>query len=106
MQRKNQRGVLEARVQAKERATARADGIAGEEASEVNHVEAVVEVAPIGLQGDLDTIARVECRSERCVDGKLRADATAFEVDAADDSRPVLCKRFGFAASEFERKTG
>lgn len=84
----------------------RANGIAGEQATEVDDVQPIVEVVPVGLQAHLHTIRAVDLEPCGRAYSELRTNAATLEIDSADDSRSVLCESIGLLSCELKRKPG
>src|ERR1043165_5347317 len=66
------------------------DGGAGEKTREVDEVETVGEIRRLGLEREGVAIVLHETDAAGKVERKVRADALAVEVDAAQDPRVVL----------------
>jgi hypothetical protein len=79
------RRLLEAGGQACGNAARRADGVAGEKASEVDDVENVVEVLGVDLEASIDAVRFVDIGAGGSVDLKRGIDASTGKVDAIDD---------------------
>ena len=96
--------VLKGRCKAKEITSGRADSVAREQAAEVDHVEAVVEVLSVGLQPERSAFFFVEVGAGGDIDGKCGFDASVSEVDAIDHILAVFRKRLGFCSGKFKRQ--
>jgi hypothetical protein len=83
-----------------------ADGVAGEQASEVDHVENVGEVLSVDLKQHVYAIGLVNVRAGGGTDLKARIDAAAGKVDAVQDLLAVFGEDRSRVAVEFEGKAG
>src|SRR5258706_7843081 len=79
-----QRGLLKGGGEAEVIAAGWGNGGGGEEAGEVEDVEAVVEVLSVGLQVDGALFFLVELSASREIDRKRRLDAAVIEIDTVD----------------------
>ena len=93
---------LEAGVEAESEASCGSDCVAGEETTEVDHIEPVVEVIAVGLKASVDFIAFVDIHTQRGLDGQGGIDAPAVEVEPVDYSGAVLSKSVCLIATVFE----
>src|ERR1700735_77414 len=73
---------LEAGREAKRVTPRGSDGVAGEKTAEVDEVQHIIEVLPIGLNPHVQTLGLVNIRARRRIHLKGRKDTAAVEVDA------------------------
>ncbi len=74
-------------------AAGRADGVAGEEAAEIDDVQAIVQVLAVGLKVEGQFVGLIKLSAERGVDSEGGLDASAVDVDAVDDGLAILGQR-------------
>ena len=88
------------------------DGVAGEKTAEIEDVQHIVEVLPIGLNPYVQTLGLVNIRPRRRIHLKCRKDAATVEVDAVhhllavylDYAGDALGLSFPVRALEIERE--
>ena len=81
---------LEARRKPQRKITRGSDGVAGEQASEIDHVENVVQVLAVGLEAHGYAVRLIDFGSRGGIGLKRGQDAPAVEVDSADDLGAIL----------------
>src|SRR5690349_17534565 len=67
-----------------------ADRRAGEDAGEVDHVEAIGDIRDFDPEGRAPAIGPPQLHSPAEIDGEVRLDASALEVDLIEHRRTVL----------------
>src|SRR5882724_10220801 len=97
---------LKAGIQAQGIATRRANGIAGEEASKVDNVEAIVQVGDVSLKAHFEFFSFPDVGTDGSVDGKQRLDAANIKVDAVDYFLTILIDGVLLVSRKFKGQAG
>src|ERR1700727_779140 len=95
---------LERGCKAHHGAASRTDGIAGEEAAEIDEVEGVGEVLPIDLELHGHALGLVDIDPRRRTEQQGGVDAPAGEINTVDHLLAVLLQRGLLVTVELKRK--
>src|SRR5580704_451057 len=97
---------LEVGVKPQAKAARRTNGVAGEKAAEVDHVQNIVKVLSVGLNIHLHAIRLVNLRPGRGVDLERWINAASSEVDPIQHLLSVLRQHRCRVAYEFKGQAG
>ena len=97
---------LERGVEAKRETARRADGVAGEQAAEIDELQHVGKILPVRLQANVQSLGPVHFAARGRADHQGRVNPAARKINAIEDCLAVFRQHLRRVSVKFEREAG